>query len=208
MSQTLTSLVQALDRRPPLRYAISNRDLFPRRDRIGYLISLFAAPADLIQLREKDLNRSALRPLVKAGVRLADHARRIFLVNSDFELAIAEGAHGVHLPGPASIKDAIEARDRAGLERFLIGKSVHSVGEAIAAAADGADYLLLGPVFAPISKPSGTEPIGLSALAEAVAKVPVPIFALGGMDANREREVLETGVIGTAGISWVHRYLG
>ena len=63
--------------------------------------------------------------------------------------------------------------------RFLIGKSVHSVGEAIAAAADGADYLLLGPVFAPISKPSGTEPIGLSALAEAVAKVRGSDFCAG-----------------------------
>lgn len=207
VAQSINRLLEAVRGRPPLRYAISSRVLIPGRDSAGYVAALFRTPADLVQLREKDLDREALRPLVKAGVTAARETGRLLLVNSELSLALEERADGVHLPGGGSVIDALRARNRSGLDRFLIGKSVHSVEEAVVACGDGADYLLLGPVFPPISKVSSTALVGLSGLREAVGRVSVPIFALGGIDEGNEAQVLATGVIGIAGISWVLGYL-
>ncbi len=205
--QSFNRLLERVRKGPPLRYAISNRMLFPGREAAEYVAALFQTPADLVQLREKDLDREAVRPLVKAGVRAALETGRLLLVNSDFELAVEERADGVHLPGDALIRDAVQVRHRTGQDGFLVGKSVHSVDEAVRASADGVDYILLGPVFAPISKGSYLTPIGLTALREAVGRVSVPVFAIGGIDEGNEQEVLKTGVIGVAGISWVLPFL-
>jgi thiamine-phosphate diphosphorylase len=187
----------------PVWYGISARSFFPELDPSRYLEALFSATADIIQWREKDLPGELLRPLVRLGSELARLTGKIFLVNSATWAALLESADGVHLTSTASVLEAVRARRQSGRTDFLIGKSVHSVEEAIEAAAEGADYLLLGPVFDPLSKARQLAPIGLDALRSAVEQLQVPIFALGGIDKANAPLVLQTGVAGVAGISWV-----
>jgi thiamine-phosphate pyrophosphorylase len=187
----------------PLWYGISARSFFPALDVSRYLEALFATSADIIQWREKDLSEESLRPLVRLGSRLAAATGKILLVNSATKAALLDAADGVHLTSTGSVHEAVEARRQSGRGNFLIGKSVHSVDEAIRVAAEGADYLLLGPVFDPLSKERQITPIGLGALRAAVKQVQVPVFALGGIDKTTADEVLKTGVAGVAGISWV-----
>ncbi len=187
----------------PFWYGISARSFFPALDASRYLEALFKTSADIIQWREKDLPGQLLRPLVRLGSELAGETGKIFLVNSATRVALLESADGVHLTSTASVGEADRARRQSGRSDFLIGKSVHSVQEAVRAAAEGADYLLLGPVFDPLSKERQMAAIGLEALRASVERVQIPIFALGGIDEGNAAAVLQTGVAGVAGISWV-----
>ncbi len=155
------------------------------------------AGVHLVQIRERDLEGGALLELVRrclAAVR--DTATRI-LVNDRLDVALAAGAHGVHLRGdsmPASRARLLAPRG------FLIGRSVHSPAEAIAAARDGGcDYLLFGPVFATRSKP-GVEPAGPDALASVVRAVPIPVLAVGGVNTGTIAAVARAGAAGAAAI--------
>ncbi len=187
----------------PFWYAISARSFFPGLDPSHYLEALFETSADIIQWREKDLPAELLRPLVRMGVELAVRSGKLFLVNSATWPALVDGADGVHLTSQGSVAEAVQARRESGRSEFLIGKSVHSLEEAIQAGSEGADYLLLGPVFDPLSKSPERPAIGLGALCLAVEQVRIPILALGGIDKTNADVVLQTGVAGVAGISWV-----
>ena len=88
---------------------------------------------------------------------------------------------------------------------LFLGKSAHSVREAEAAETEGADYLLLGPIFEPISKETSFQPLGLAALREASQMLYIPVFALGGMDECTLPDVVKTSAAGAAGISWLRR---
>jgi len=150
-------------------------------------------------LREKDLTSEATTSLVRHGVTLSRKTGKIFLVNSHTRIALAEGADGVHLTSTQNVGEVVRARGRS---EFLIGKSVHSFEEARQAEVEGADYVLLGPVFDPLSKERQMAPLGLNALRDAVERLRIPVFALGGVDKQNAEEVLKTGVAGIAGISW------
>src|SRR4030095_10474416 len=91
------------------------------------------------------------------------------------------GAHGVHLRGDSM--PASRARALAPIG-FLIGRSVHTVAEAVTAHAEGGlDYLLFGAVFATASKP-GQPPAGVQALADVVGATPLPVLAGGGLSSD------------------------
>jgi thiamine-phosphate diphosphorylase len=112
-------------------------------------------------------------------------------------VALAAGAHGVHLRA-ASFAGS---RARAVVPRgFLIGRSVHDLAEVQAATADASlDYLLFGTVFASASKP-GRTPVGVGALAAAVAATPLPVLAIGGITVDRLCDVRGAGASGWAAI--------
>jgi thiamine-phosphate pyrophosphorylase len=161
----------------------------------------------VIQWREKDLPADACAVFLRRGVELAESADKIFLVNSLVELALEVGAHGVHLTSRQELPPAVQARNDSRRTSFILGKSVHSIDEAKQAEAEGADYVLLGPVFTPLSKGSAAPPLGLHALQEASAALRIPVFALGGITEANWREVVATGVYGAAGISWAARMI-
>jgi thiamine-phosphate diphosphorylase len=156
------------------------------------------AGVDLVQVRERGLEDLSLLALVE-GVRdaIAGTGSRL-LVNDRVDVALAAGADGAHLPGSA----AACARIRSIVpDAFLVGRSVHSVGEATAAAADGScDYLLFGTVFESRSKAPGHAVAGLDALAEVCAAVPLPVLAVGGITAERVPDIVRAGAAGLAGI--------
>jgi thiamine-phosphate pyrophosphorylase len=117
-------------------------------------------------------------------------------VNDRLDVALAVPAAGVQLGhGSLPVSSA-----RALNPLWWIGKSVHSLAETEAARAEGADYLVVGPVFATASHP-GRAPLGLEGLKQIVAAAgELPVIAIGGITADRVREVRDCGAYGIAAI--------
>ena len=112
-----------------------------------------------------------------------------FVVNDDVEAAIRLDADGVHLG------QADEGAERARAHGLWVGRSVATVGEAVAGAAD---YLGAGPVWATPSKQDAAPPIGLEGLRRICAAVDVPVVAIGGIDASNAAACIESGAAGVA----------
>jgi thiamine-phosphate pyrophosphorylase len=153
---------------------------------------------DWIQIREKDLPSRELFQQVSQAVGAARTTGAKILVNSLVDVALAAGAAGVHLPSHSPAPQTWRAITPAG---FLIGVSCHSVEEVRQAEAEGADYVMFGPVFAPLSKTSDLEPRGLEGLAAAARAVQIPVLALGGITESNTAACIGTGAAGYAGIS-------
>lgn len=147
------------------------------------LEALAGAPGVAVQVREKGATdreilewarsaRSKLGPLVP------------LFVNRRFDIALAAGADGVHLPA-----DGLRAPQvRAGTHRgFLIGVSTHSPEEAVRAVEEGADLVILGPIFETPSKMQFGRPLGIEALAALPARGSEggEVYAIGGIDESR-----------------------
>ena len=117
------------------------------------------AGVDLFQIRERDLDAKPLADLLAAVQRVTRGSSIRVVVNDRLDVALAHSADGVHLRG-----DSIPVADarRLASPPFLVGRSVHSAGEA--AASHGADYLIAGAVFPTASKPSDTRWLGLDGL--------------------------------------------
>lgn len=154
---------------------------------------------DFIQIREKDLSGRELFELTRAAVALV---RRIpgcstrILVNERTDVALAAGAHGVHLPSSAMPVERVRALVPPG---FLVARSCHHAEEVRQAASEGADFCVLGPVFFTPSKAGMGEPIGLDGLA-AARGIGIPVLALGGIGLENAAACLHHGAAGIAAI--------
>ncbi len=155
------------------------------------------AGVDLIQLREKDLPTRELADLAQAAVRICRKAGTKIVINDRMDIALAVAADGVHLGRQSLPAEVVRGEVR---KDFLIGVSCHSLDEAIEAESAGADYILLGPIFATPSKLQYGPPLGLAKLAEVSRRSAIPVFALGGITAERAAECIAAGARGIAGI--------
>ena len=125
-----------------------------------------------------------------------------FLVNDDIALALKLDAEGVHI----GQDDGDVAATRARIAHKILGVSAHSVEEVHSAAAAGADYVGLGPIYATVSKADANTPTGLVWLEEARAAFPsLPIVAIGGINLARAPAVFAAGADGIAVISAICR---
>ena len=130
------------------------------------------------------------------AVRLSDSQTVRLFVNDRLDVALAVPTAGVQL-GHGSLPVSTA---RALNPLWWIGKSVHDLAEADAARAEGADYLVVGPVFATATHP-GRSPLGLAKLQQiAAAAGEIPVIAIGGITADRVREVRSSGAYGVAAI--------
>jgi thiamine-phosphate pyrophosphorylase len=146
--------------------------------------------ADVLQLRHKGLQRGDLLGLARRLRPLAAAAGALFIVNDHLDLALMSGADGVHL-GPGDLTVA-SARRIAG-DSLLVGASASTVAAALAAVAEGADYIGCGPAFATPLKPEKgvIGPVGVAAVEGAVQ---VPVFAIGGIDESNIGELAALGL--------------
>lgn len=151
-----------------------------------------------IQIREKDLSGRDLAALVRRVVSLAAPCNTRILVNTRADIALACGAHGLHLPAASPPPFAFRSIVPPG---FRIGVSCHTLDEVAAAEREGADYVLYGPVFSPLSKTASGAPVGLEGLKSAASAVRIPVLALGGITWQNARDCVAAGAAGVAGIT-------
>ncbi len=194
-------------------YAITDRRLLPgahepgllsRAERDGLLRlveSWSEAGIDFIQLREKDLRTPELVELAQAlsgAIRCSETCSQL-LINAGAqgaaEAARAAGAAGLHLPGRWRAEQVGWARASG-----TVSVGCHSIGEIAVARASRADIALLSPIFPTQSHPKAPA-LGLDMLAEARRIADgMPLFALGGMDAENASSCMAAGATGVAAI--------
>jgi thiamine-phosphate pyrophosphorylase len=175
----------------------------------GAAVAAVAAPGVLVQVREKDLDGGPLLALV--GAALATGASVV--VNDRLDVALAAGAHGVHLPERGLSIEAARgiAAARApvpGPGGFAIGVSCHSIEGALAAANAGADLVQLGPIWDTPGKGPALGPSALAAARSALGAREARLVAVGGVDGgDRARIALRSGADAVAAIRavWAHR---
>src|SRR5215469_1423357 len=162
--------------------------------------AIFAGGCRWFSLREKDLPAAERCALLGRLVVVGRRWGAKIMVHDDLEAAATAGVDGVHLPSGGNVAAA-----RARLPDRLIGASAHSADEAAALLSSGADYVTLSPVFPSASKPGYGPAIGLDGLAKAVARVPGPMIALGGISAENAERCLVAGAHGVAVMGEVMR---
>ena len=163
--------------------------------------AVFEGGGRWLLLRDKDLAQAERVALARLVMDIAAPFGATVLMSGDVEAAIEAGAAGVHLPRDG---DPGAARVKLG-PAALIGISAHDLGETERAAAAGADYASLSPIFASPSKPAYGPALGLEVLSAAAAAVEVPVLALGGVTAQRARDCLAAGAAGIAVMGEVMR---
>ena len=157
------------------------------------LVESIGAGVDCIQVREKEMTTAELLRHIREVRQLAGPVPVI--VNDRLDLALAAEASGVHL-GQADLP--VSAARRLAREGFLIGATCHSMAEAAAAVADGADYCGVGPMFATAIKPSlplAGPPLLRQFIQEHSA---VPHLAIGGINPGNIEALAAVGCRGVA----------
>jgi thiamine-phosphate pyrophosphorylase len=144
---------------------------------------------DLIQLRGKG---KSLRELAGYTAKLHEFTARSstpLIVNDHAEIAKEVPVEGVHV---GQDDDDVEVARQKARREIIVGKSTHSLEQALAAQREGADYIGFGPIFATPTKPDYA-PIGLADIRRVHAQVSLPIFCIGGINIDNLQSVIDAG---------------
>ena len=170
-------------------YVIIDRAASGDRDLADVAAAAIRGGADVLQFRDKT---ASARAFMKEAERLLSVARRAnvpLIINDRVEVALAVGADGVHL-GQEDLPLAATRRI-LGPGR-LIGQSTHSLDQARAASAGGADYIGFGPVFPTPTKPDYGS-VGTALIGQVMQAVRIPVVCIGGIDAGNVEQVVHAG---------------
>ena len=183
----------------PSLYVVLDRAAARGRDLVELLALALAGGSRMIQLREKEWPSGRLLPLAERLRAACAAAGATFIVIDRVDLALAVGADGVHLG-----QDDLPARAARPLLRpgMILGISTHSVEQARAAQADGADYVAVGSMFATTSK-ADFQLVGPDLLRKLRGEIRVPLVGIGGITPDNVSEVIQAGADGVAVISAV-----
>lgn len=151
----------------------------------------------LIQYRDKDADLQTMIENAKKMQKLAANSSTQFIVNDVLKVALLSKADGIHV----GQSDESYLNVRKQMPEKIIGVSTMTLIESLEAEELGADYLGVGPIFATQTKQDTPPPIGLENLKEIVDKTTIPIVAIGGINTQNLKEVLDIGVHGVAIIS-------
>jgi len=182
----------------------------PEVERVARLLArirdAIEAGVDWIQIREKDFSGKQLVELTRKTVVAAARRLTRVIVNDRLDVAVAAGAGGVHLGRESlPVREVVAWRERNKAARttvagFVIGASCHSLVEARAAADEGADYIIFGPVFETPSKMQFAAPLGIERLREVCGEIRIRVLAIGGISMANAAQCFEAGAAGIAAI--------
>lgn len=174
---------------------------------------LMEGGVDILQLRAKGFEEVQIEEFARRIVPLTEEAGVPLILNDFPELVPSVGAQGAHVGQDDFSVD--DARWRAGralageVPLPIIGKSTHSLDQALAASQGGADYLGFGPLFATPTKP-GRPAIGLADIRRVYDQIDRPVFCIGGihrenletvLDAGAQRVVIVSGILKASDIA-------
>ena len=179
-------------------YAVTDRAWAADEDALmDQIAAAIDGGAGIVQLREKHLDHDAFLKEAERFVALCREKGVISIINDAVDIAAAVGADGVHV-GQSDLA-AGRAREVLGPDK-LIGVSAHSVEEALAAQAAGADYLGVGAAFVTGTK-ADAAPISRDTIRAITAAVDIPVVAIGGISRDNITELAGCGLDGVAVVS-------
>lgn len=179
-------------------YLVTDRSQTRGRPLLEIVDECLASGLNAVQLREKDLAARELYDLARFLRALTRRVGARLFINDRVDVALAVDADGVHLAGH-SLPVAVVRSAFRGVR--LIGVSTHTIEEARAAQADGADFVVFGPIYDTPSKRAWGAPQGIEPLAKVSSELSIPVFAIGGITPERVPEVKSAGAHGVAVIS-------
>jgi thiamine-phosphate pyrophosphorylase len=170
-------------------YAIIDLGYVSAENAPAILEKLIDGGIDSVQLRGKNRSLDELSALAEKLLRLTMPAKIPLIANDHAEIAQRVEVQGVHVgQDDASIQIV-----RAQITRpILVGKSTHSIEQAVAAEQEGANYIGFGPIFSTPTKPDYS-PIGLDQIREVHERVSIPIFCIGGIKSENLAQVIAAG---------------
>lgn len=180
-------------------YVVTDERLSLGRSHLEIARTAIEGGADVIQLRDKDRPARDLLEIAGKIRHITAAAGAQFIINDRLDLALL-GADGVHL-GQSDLP--IGAARRIAPRPFIIGASVGSVEEALRAEREGADYVVVSPVFSTGSKDDAGPGHGLQTVREVRGAVTIPVLAIGGITHENAVDVIRSGADGCAVISSV-----
>lgn len=171
-------------------YLVVDEAFYHGHDLLTDLRMALSAGVHLLQLRQKRSGDQRFLARAHQLKTLCAEYRVPFIVNDRPDIAFLSAADGLHL-GQDDL-DIESARKIVG-EGIPIGRSTHSLEQALAAEAEGADYIGFGPIFATTSKENPDPVVGIDELCAVVRQVSIPVVAIGGIDAHNIEMVRNTG---------------
>lgn len=178
-------------------YAVTDRDCLGGIGLAHAVADALKAGVTCVQLREKDASDEEFEILARELKPLCDAASVPFIINDNVELAKRVGADGVHVGQEDMACE--NARRELGAQK-IVGVSVQTVDQALAAQHAGADYLGVGAMYGTPTKPE-SEVVSFSTLKEICATVEIPVVAIGGLSLKTIPSLAKTGVDGAAIVS-------
>ena len=170
-------------------YAIIDLSYIRDEEAPAVLGKLIDGGIDVLQLRGKTRSLDELTVLAGQLLELTMAANIPFIVNDRAAVADRVEVQGVHV---GQEDDSIAQVRRAVSRPVIVGKSTHSLTQAVAAEREGADYVGFGPLFATPTKPDYL-PIGLDEIGEVHRQVKIPIFCIGGIKLENLPQVIAAG---------------
>lgn len=181
-------------------YVVTDRKQAKGRSHHEVVEMALAGGADVIQLRDKDMDDRGLLALASDLRELTARMGALLIVNDRPDIALASNADGVHL-GQDDMP--VAAVRRILPPSMIVGASVGTVSEAVRAEEEGASYVALSPVFSTGSKDDAGPGRGLEMLSRMKDAVSIPVVAIGGIDGSNAASVIDAGADGIAVISAV-----
>lgn len=165
--------------------------LYPVVDSYKKLQPLYEVGVTTAQLRVKNMPLSEVEDEIIKAIEISNRFKARLFINDYWELAIKHKAYGIHLGQEdiqkANIEDIYQANIRLGI-------STHTTDEIEIALNIEPSYLAIGPIYETTSKKMVYNPVGLQNLKEWASRVDYPIVAIGGINIENIKALIDTNL--------------